>query len=105
MSEEIHVDDIGTVFRATVTDEDGNIVDLSSATTKTFLFGKPSGSVLTKSASFTTDGTDGKLYYTSIEGDIDSHGTWTFQVFVDFGSTQWYTNITKFKVYKNIGCS
>jgi len=100
----IHVDDIGTAFRATVLDESGEIVDLSSAVTTTFIFGKPDGSTISRSASLTTDGTDGKLEYRTVSGDLDSHGSWTMQVFLDFGTTSWYSTISKFKVYKNLGC-
>jgi hypothetical protein len=104
-SNEIHVDDIGTVFRATVVDEDSAIVDISASITKTMIFGKPDGSTFNRAGTFTTDGTDGKMQYATVDGDLDTHGNWTLQVFVSFGSTSWYSNITKFKVYKNLGCN
>jgi hypothetical protein len=59
---EVHVGDVGTVFRLTLSDG-STIVDASGATTKEILFRKPSGAVVTKSAAFTTDGTDGKIEY------------------------------------------
>lgn len=35
-----------------------------------------SGTMLTKAGSFTTDGTDGKLSYTTIAGDLSVAGEW-----------------------------
>jgi len=101
---EIHVDDIGTNFIVTIRDENEAIVDISTATTKNIIFRKPDGIILTKAGSFVTDGTDGKLKYAFQSGDLDTHGQWYAQAFIDFGSTEWYSDIEKFTVYNNLGC-
>lgn len=101
---EIHVNDIGTTFSVTVVDEYSVVVDLSGVLTKQLLFKKPGGTILTKNASFVTDGTDGKIKYLSQSGDLDQYGKWSLQAFVDFGDTEWYSDIHKFTVYKNVGC-
>ena len=62
---EIHVGDIGTVFEVTVKDGE-DVVDVSSATTRQLIFKSKDGAVLTKTAVLVTDGTDGKIKYTTI---------------------------------------
>ncbi len=100
---EIHVDDVGTVFRATVKDENDDPVNLIGSTV-VFRFKLPDASILTKSATFVNDGSDGLVYYTIEEGDLSIHGRWEVQAFVDYGTVEWYSDVYKFKVYKNLGC-
>lgn len=97
---EIHVGDIGTQFIITVTDN--TAVDISTATTKQFIFKKPDGTKLTVSASFYSDGTDGKLTYTTVDGDIDIAGTWKLQTLVVISDGTFYSDVTTFKVYSNL---
>ena len=102
MSEnEIHVEDIGTVFEVEVKDGDA-VVDISSATTKELVFSKPDGSVLTKPAVFVTDGTDGKLKYTTIADDLSDPGNWKLQVYIVMSGGAWRTDIGDFIVFDNI---
>lgn len=100
---EIHVDDIGTPFRATIKDENDEVVDVSTASV-TFIFKKPNGTTVNKTGSFVSDGTNGQVQYVTVDGDLNIHGRWELQAFVDFGSTEWYSDIYKFTVYKNLGC-
>lgn len=102
MPSEIHVSDVGTAFTITVKDEDDAVVDISSASTLQIIFKKPDGSTLVKTATLSGDGTDGKMEYTTVSGDLDDDGTWEIQGFVDLGSTSFYTNISTFKVYRNL---
>ena len=76
---DVHVGDIGTIIRLTIVDEDGDAVDVSGATTKQIVIGKPDGTVLTKAASFTDDGADGQIEYATVEGDLDIPGQWRAQ--------------------------
>jgi hypothetical protein len=99
---EIHVGDIGTVFTVTILDQDSAVVDISSATTKNMIFKKPDGTKVTKTGVFVSDGTDGKMKYTTVSGDIDAYGEWKLQGFIDLGSTEWYTDFTKFTVHRNL---
>lgn len=103
-SGEIHQNDIGTSFLVTIKDENSVVVDVSTAVTKNITFRKPDGTLSVKTASFVTDGTDGQIEYVTVAGDLDSHGKWSLQAFIDFGSTEWYTDIAKFTVYNNLGC-
>lgn len=95
---EIHLNDIGTVFTATILDEDDAVVDISTYTPKQLIFTKPSATKVTQTASFVTDGTDGQIKYTSIAGDLDEEGLWQLQGIV----STFHTNIVTFKVYRNL---
>jgi hypothetical protein len=97
---EIHVNDIGTVFTITLLDGTST-VGISTATTKNIIFGKPDGTSVIQTGTFTTDGTDGKLYYTSVSGDLDQCGFWKIQVHI-IDSGAWRSDIGNFEVHKNI---
>jgi len=97
---EIHLNDIGTVF--TITLKDGSsVVDISSATTKIIIFGKPDGTSVSQTGTFTSDGTDGKMYYTSVDGDLDQPGWWKIQAYI-IDSGTWKSDIGNFEVHANI---
>ena len=98
---EIHLEDVGIRIIATIKNEDDEIVDISSATTKQFIFNKPDGSSVTKSASLYSDGTDGKMYYATEDGFLDQIGYWEVQGYVVVGASEWHTNITKIKIHRN----
>ncbi len=100
---EIHVGDIGTVFERTVKDQDGNVVDVSTATTKDFIYTKSDGSKVTKDTEFTNDGSDGKLRYVTIADDLDIEGDWKLQVHVVLpGIGEWWSDISSFRVHGNL---
>lgn len=94
------IGDVGTVFETTIVDQDDLVVDISLATTKTLKFRKPDASTATKTASFVTDGTDGKLKYTTVTNDLDQAGDWKAQAVVVFtgSATQWTSTIHDFRV-------
>lgn len=71
----IHVDDFGWVAQLAIVQDDV-AVDISSYTTRQFVFGKPDATEVTKTALFDTDGTDGVLTYTVEDGLIDATGYW-----------------------------
>lgn len=98
---EVHVNDIGTLFKLTLTD-DSVAVDISGATTKQIKLKKPDGTVLTKTAIFTTDGTDGKMFYQTIADDIDVTGEWQIQGYVVLATGTWYTSVHSFRVFENL---
>lgn len=99
---EIHVGDTGTIFRATISDENCLPVDLSVYSTKELMFGKPDKSVVTKTASFYTDGTDGIIQYTSEADFLDQAGIWQVQGKVSTVGTSWKSNLVEFRVHKNL---
>ena len=98
---EIHKNDVGTVFVATIMDA-AAVINISTATTKQLLFRKPNGTVLTKAGAFTTDGSDGKLQYTTIAGDLSDVGGWSLQAKLIFPAGTWYSDVHRFEVHKNV---
>ncbi len=102
MVEQIHVGDIGTQFIFTMTKGDGTILDVSTASIKNAIFGKPDNTLVTKALDFFTDGTDGKLIYTSQAGDLDQDGEWQSQTFVDLDAGSWHSSINYFVVLPNL---
>lgn len=102
MPAQIHKDDIGTVFRLLIKDQDDAIQDISAATTKDIIFTKPTGEKLTKAGSFTTNGTDGYIQYVSVSGDLDTVAMWNLQAHIIQSGTSFKTDIYSFKVFPNL---
>lgn len=98
---EIHVDDLGTQFILTIKDGE-DVVDLSTTSVKQILFHKPDGTILTKDATYYTDGTDGKIYYATVDGDLDLVGSWRLQAYIGIGSSRWHSDIARFTVHPNL---
>lgn len=102
MSQQIHVNDVGTEFRIAITDDDSAIVDLSSATVLQIIFKKPDSTDLVVEANLYTDGTDGIIYYNAVEGDLDQSGLYKIQGYVEIGAGSFYSSIGSFKVHCNL---
>ena len=99
----IHNGDVGTIIRLTITeDDDTTAIDVSGASVKTFYFLKPDGTKENVDAEFDSDGTDGKLKYTTIAGDIDTVGRWQVQAYVEIGAAKYYSAKTTFVVQSNL---
>lgn len=102
MAVEVHVADVGTAFRVTVKDEDGEIVDLSSASVMQLWFRKPDGTVAVQTAFLLNDGTDGIMEYVTVEGDLDLPGKWRVQGYVEVGPSKIHSDIHRFKLWANV---
>ncbi len=103
MADNIHIGDIGTIFTVTIKDEDGTVVDVSTDSTQEIICAKPNGDTVTQTSSFTTDGTDGKIQFTTTAaGDLDKKGKWHLQGKVVITAGTWRTNIGHFKVFANL---
>ena len=71
----------GRILEITVTDSDGDAVDISGKTI-TFYMWKGSTTVIDGgSTSFTTDGSNGKVYYDFAETDVDTEGIYEAQFY------------------------
>lgn len=101
MASEIHVNDIGTRFLATIKD-DGIIVDISQAISITMIFKKPDDEVVHKIGTLLSDGTDGQVYYDTIVGDLDEAGYYKLQAKVVLSNGTYYTDIYNFQVHCNL---
>jgi hypothetical protein len=100
---EIHIGDIGTIFEVTLMD-DVTPVDVSAASVMEIVFRKSDGTtIVTNTATFTTDGTDGKIEYkTVLDTELDVKGNWRIQGKVTLPSGSWSSDIDTFKVYENL---
>lgn len=92
----------GVVIEMTVGRGDGTPVDLSAASKKDFVFRTPSGTVMTKAASFVTDGQDGKLRYVTTAGDLVPAGLWELQADIIIAGFSGRTARVTFRVEENI---
>lgn len=89
----IRKNDFGTVIEFTLTDANGDAVNISDMTTKSLKLKSPSGVVTTKTMSFVTGGTDGKLQYTTLTGEINAAGDWQLQVLLAKTGAQFSSDI------------
>lgn len=83
---------------AVICTEDNTAIDISTASTKQIKIWKPSGELITGTASFETDGSDGNIYYKTVAGDLDEEGWYKFRAYVVVGTFQGHTGKGKFKV-------
>ena len=83
---------VGAPMTATIIDPATNAaLDISAATTMQFKVRKPDATVLTWAATFVSDGTDGKITYSTVDGDIDAAGTWLLEARIVLPSADWRT--------------
>lgn len=101
-SAEVHIGDIGTELRLVVSDQDDSVVDLSAATDTLFIITKPNGTILEITADLYTDGTDGTLTYSTIDGDLSVAGLYKIQARIVFTSGSYSSSIQTFRVYNNL---
>ena len=85
MTDIININDIGTDYRITVTEDDA-AVNISTASDLAILFKKPDGTTVEYAASKLTDGVDGVLHYQTVAGVIDQAGEWQYYGKVTFGA-------------------
>jgi hypothetical protein len=101
MASQIHEGDIGTKLLVTITD-DGVVVDLSDAISLSLFIKKPDGTVLNRVATLNSDGTDGKIKYITVSGDLDVAGVYKLQAKVALSSGSFYSSTDTFKVHCNL---
>jgi hypothetical protein len=91
------LNDVGTAVQATVLDC-GQPLDVSAATVKQIRWKKPSGAYEVRTATFVTDGTDGRIRYVTIAGDLDELGAWEYQAYLELAGRQFHTSLLAFTV-------
>lgn len=79
------------------------ILDISDATVKNIVIEKPGSTVMTKTATFSTDGTDGLIYYRTVAGDLNEAGTYQLQAYIEMPDFSGYSTIQTFAVTANLG--
>lgn len=100
-AEEIHVGDIGTIFRIALTDCDV-AVDLTGNTALQIIFLKPDASSVTKTAVLYGLATAGVIEYATIADDLDQAGVWKMQAKITLPTGTWSSDVEKFRVYTNL---
>jgi hypothetical protein len=85
-----HLGDVGGTIIGTII-ENGDVVNIATATNIRFYFKSPRGNVIEKAGSLYTAGTDGKAKYTVESGFFDIKdksllGTWSYEVKCTIGS-------------------
>lgn len=103
-SNEIHENDLGTEFILNFVDSDNDNapIDISSQTLVQVRMIRHDKTVLTETATLTTDGTDGSIHYFSKVGDLTPIGNYKLQGLVTTHAGFWSSNIVKFKVHANL---
>ena len=98
-----HGGDIGYLFTVTITDDAGTALDISDATTLQLRFKSPSRTLKTLTAIFATDGTNGKIQYTTANAtDLDMPGRWSIQARVVAPNYDKSSETDTFTVLKNL---
>ena len=93
----LRLNDVGTTIILTLK-EDGDIVDISSASPKRIEIRKPSGTVVAKTGSFVTNGSDGKLLCTVSAGDLDEIGPYKAAMSLTLGTWVGRSSSLSFRV-------
>ena len=100
-TDKIFVGNIGTILQVTIK-EKGLIVDISAATLKQLVVVDPSGTRNVHTAAFLTDGTDGKLQYATVSGDLPIPGEYHIQAILVLTTWSGKSSIGKFPVMENL---
>jgi len=111
---QIHVGDIGTLVGVVVEEFDETTgtcvsVDISAAESMSITITRPDGTKFSRTAVFTTDGTDGQMHILSVAGDFDaanarSGKAWRRQGYVvlEAGVNEKRTEVVWFEVAENL---
>ena len=102
MAGQIHENDIGTSFEVTLLDANDQPVDVTSQLSMQMSFFSPTTVRKDKVPTFVNDGSDGKIKYVTVNGDLDVSGPWRLQVQVELVTGTWSSNIHRFTVHENL---
>ena len=103
MTDLVQFGDVGVLIELTITNSAGSAIDISSADTHDIILRPHGGDSLTNSGTFSTNGSDGKLQYTTQSGDLLSVGMWNAQAHVTLpDSSDWRTELLAFEVGRNL---
>ncbi len=83
--------------------EGNSVLNIGTASIKTIIIEKPDSTLISASASFFTDGSDGiLLYHTSGSSDLDQKGDYNMQAYIVMSGFTGYTTPVTFTVYENL---
>lgn len=93
--------DVGLVLVIQFLDQNNLPINLSTATELKIQLGQPDGTGVEFDATLFTDGTDGKIKYTTVADDIDQSGLCTIQASANITGAK-HTRTGKLRVYPNV---
>lgn len=92
---------VGTPIQAIIED-DGTPINIETASTKEIVFISETGTTVTKTATFTTDGKDGAIEYAPEAGFLTPGGLWRYQGRVVMGVQDFKSSWRRFLVKENL---
>lgn len=95
------IDDIKVRLIVTIFEDDAAL-NISTASSKNIIVKKPDGTTSTFTATFLTDGSDGKVYYDTVAGDLDQSGLYKIQGAIIINSGTYKSSIQVFRVECNL---
>lgn len=102
----LRVGSVGVDIIVPLTDSGGNPIDLSTASAMTLFLQQPNATTsVSKIASKLGSGTEGKLIYTTVAGDLPVPGDWKIQARVQYTTPlrDWFSEIYPLIVAQNLG--
>jgi hypothetical protein len=96
-----HVNDWGTSYVLKIYGANNEILDISTASPINIIFTRPDGTGFSREASLVTDGTDGKMEYTTAASELNVAGDWSYYGTVQFLNGYWATTSVAFIVEAN----
>ena len=96
------VGDVGVQLVVQVLDQDGVPVDVSTASSLVIRIGYPDGTSADRTASLLTTGTDGRIKYLTISGDLPQAGDHSIQARVTIAGSLKSSQLGMFVVNQNI---
>lgn len=105
MAATLRVGAIGVDLIVPLTDSSGNPIDLSTATEMTLYLQQPNASSsVAKVAQRLGSGTEGRLIYTTVAGDLPVAGDWKIQARVKYATPvrDWHSEIYPLLVAQNL---
>ncbi len=100
---QLRVGDVGTHLEIEVLEDCNVPLDISTASVKDITIQRPDKTTVVKNGIFTTDGTDGKVYFLTAAGDLNIEGTYSIQIYLELPTWQGYSCIDEFEVHDNLG--
>lgn len=94
---------VGLLISVTLKDQDQAPLDVTTTTARTIYLRRPNGRVTACPATVIGPGTDGRIGYVTLAGDLDVPGDWRIQARVITGtSSDYFSDIQPFRVAENI---
>lgn len=98
----IRVDDENTTLEVELLENCTAPLPIDQATVKNIIIARPDSTTITRAASFTTDGTDGKMFILSLAGDFTMSGTYYIQGYIESPGWNGHSDISEFEVFDNL---